>query len=59
MATKARCPDGDCPTVGVEATPLERYGDVATEDGQWLIYDLDHERAWIQSDLYLSRESCV
>ena len=59
MATRARCPDGDCPTIGVEAAVLERYGDVATEDGQWLIYDVDEEAGWIQSDLYLSRESCV
>jgi len=59
MAAQARCPDGDCPTIGVEATPLGPYGDVATDGGQWLIYDVDDEGAWIQSDLYLSRESCV
>ncbi len=59
MATKARCPEGDCPTLGVDANPLGRYVDVDTGDGEWLIYDRDGEDAWIQSDLYYPREACV
>lgn len=59
MATKARCPSADCPTLGVDANRLERYADVDTGDGEWLIYDQDAERAWIQSDLYYSREACI
>jgi hypothetical protein len=58
MEPESRCPGDDCPTVGVEATPLSPFGDVATDD-EWLIYDVDNERGWIQSNLYLSRESCV
>ncbi|WP_254841359.1 hypothetical protein [Natronomonas marina] len=59
MTTKSLCPDGDCPTVGVDATPLERFRDVDTGDGEWLIYDRDCEGAWIQSDLYVTREASV
>jgi hypothetical protein len=59
MATEAHCPDGNCPSLGIEATPLERFADVSTEDGQLLVYDRNDEDAWIQSDLYYAREAVV
>jgi hypothetical protein len=59
MSTETRCPDGDCPTVGVDASPLERFAAVETDDGEMLVYDTDGEDAWIQSDLYYPRDACV
>lgn len=59
MATATRCPSGDCPTIGVEATALGDYEAVQTEAGDWLIYEFDEEEAWIQSDVYFPRSACV
>jgi hypothetical protein len=50
---------GDRPTLGDSATPLDRFDGVETGDGDRLIYDRGTEEAWIQSDLYLARESCI
>lgn len=59
MATKTRCASGDCPTIGVEANTLEDFGDVQTDEGDWLIFEFDEEEAWIQSDVYFTRDCCV
>ena len=59
MSTKFPRAAGDRPTLGAGATPLDRFDGVETGDGDWLIYDRGTEEAWIQSDLYLARESCV
>jgi len=37
-------------TVGVDAPPLDRYEQIALNDGI-LIYDTDEETAWLQSDV--------
>jgi hypothetical protein len=36
-------------TVGVDATDLRRYAEVALENGEVIIYDRDNEDAWFQS----------
>jgi hypothetical protein len=59
MATETRCASGDCPTVGVEAMPLDEFADVDTDDGEMIVYDTDNDDAWIQSDLYYPRATCV
>ena len=55
---RATCPD-DCTTVGVDARPLERYEDVVAEDGDLIVYDNEDQEAWIQSDVFYPRASCV
>lgn len=59
METKPDCSSGDCPTVGVDAVPLERFAAVDTGGPAVLIYDRDGEDAWIQSDVYFTRETCI
>lgn len=60
MVIEATCPTDDCPTLGVEAVDLGRYVDVLTEDGGLLLYDRrEGSDAWIESDLYHPRASCV
>jgi hypothetical protein len=59
MSTETRCADGDCPTVGVDASALERFAAVETEDAEMLVYDTDGEDAWIQSGLHYPRDACV
>lgn len=59
MATKSRCPSADCPSLGIDANPLNRYTDVNTGEGEWLIYDEDAESAWIQSNVYYARANCI
>lgn len=55
---RATCPD-DCSTVGVDAQPLERYEDVAAEDGDLIVYDDEAQDAWIHSDVYYPRANCI
>ena len=59
MSIEAHYPPDDCPTVGIDANPLERFADVSTDDGELLVYDRENEDAWIQSNLYYAREACV
>jgi hypothetical protein len=59
MATEAHCPAGDCPSIGVDATPLDPFASVETDSAEMLIYDQGNEDAWIQSDVYYPREACV
>lgn len=56
--THATCPD-DCSTVGVDAQSLERYEDVEAENGDLIVYDDEDQEAWIQSDVFYPRFSCV
>ena len=39
--------------------PPDRFDDAETGSGDWLVHDRATDDAWIQSDLYLARESCV
>ena len=59
MSTKFPRAAGDRPIFGADVTPLDRFDDVETGSGDRLVYDRGTEEAWIQSDLYLARESCV
>lgn len=59
MEAEKACSSGDCPTVGVDAVGLERFAAVDLDGADLLLYDRDGEDAWIQSDLYYSRETCV
>lgn len=57
MATNADRRTGDCPTVGVDATSIDRFTATTTDDGDLLLFDEELEDAWIQSDVYLSAEA--
>lgn len=59
METETDCPSGECPTVGVDAIPLDDF--VAIDNGgtEVLIYDRNAEDAWIQSDVYFTCETCI
>lgn len=47
--------DTDRPaTTGPDAQEYERFGAVTLEDGVLLLYSLDDEEAWIQTDAYVS-----
>jgi hypothetical protein len=59
MPTESPCAAGDCPTFGADATPLDHFDDIETGSGDWFVYDRGTEDAWVRSDLYLARESCV
>jgi hypothetical protein len=59
MQTETTCSAGECPTVGVDAVSLDRFAAVDTGGTDLLIYDRNGENAWIQSDLYYSRETCI
>ena len=39
------CPDGNCPSIGNEATTLETFAAVATRDGELLINHTEPEVA--------------
>lgn len=54
----ATCTD-DGPTVGVEVRSLERYEDIAAEDGDLIVYDHRDQEAWIRSDAFYPRSTCV
>lgn len=56
--SQTTCPD-DCQTLGVDARSLARYRAVETEDSEWIVYDDENEGAWIQSDVYFPRASCL
>ncbi|WP_152944289.1 hypothetical protein [Natronorubrum aibiense] len=38
------------PTIGIDATSLEHYAAVRTENDHLIVYDERDEDAWIQSD---------
>lgn len=59
MSIETHCPPEDCPTVGIDAIALERFADVSTDDGELLVYDCENEDAWLQSNLYYTREACA
>jgi hypothetical protein len=40
-------------TLGVDAADFDGFDHVLLEDGDVIIYDRDHEDAWIQSDDYI------
>ena len=58
MGTETAAPTGDRPPTVADAA-LERYADVTTHEGELLVYDVDEEDAWIQADLYYSRDALV
>lgn len=44
---------GDDPrykTIGADVVELSRYANISLENGEVVIYDVDNEDAWIQSD---------
>ncbi|MFB6205372.1 MAG: hypothetical protein ABEJ05_02435 [Haloglomus sp.] len=55
MATANTCPDGDCTTLGVDAVPLDDFDQMESGDGDLIIFDVNEEGAWVQSDSSLSR----
>lgn len=59
MSTESTCATDDCPTVGVDGKPLERYRRVTTSEAEMLVYDREVDAAWIQSDLYVRLDTCV
>lgn len=56
--SQTTCPD-DCSTLGVDAHSLARYRAVETDDHKWIIYDDEYEDAWIQSDVFFPRATCI
>jgi len=59
MSIRSYCPDGECPSLGVDAASLEGFADVSTGEGEVLVYDVDNEDAWVQSELSFARSACV
>lgn len=59
MGTETAAPTGDRPPTAADAAALQRYADVTTHEGELLVYDVDEEDAWIQADLYYSRDALV
>lgn len=55
-ATPSNPADGN-PTVGIDAREYDRYADLTTANGEVILYDIDVETAWIQSDLAFDLES--
>lgn len=53
------CPEGSCPSVGVDAVDLEPFEAVETDGGDLIVYDDGEEEAWIQSDVHRSRSGAV
>jgi len=51
MSATPSSPTDHNPTVGVDAQDYDRYADLTTADGEVIVYDLDVETAWIQSDV--------
>jgi hypothetical protein len=57
MAIANTCPGESCTTLGVDAVPLDDFDDMESGDGDLIVYDVNEEEAWVQSSLYVSRES--
>jgi hypothetical protein len=57
MATANTCPGEHCTTLGVDAVPLDDFGEMESGGGDLIVYDVNEEDAWVQSSLYVSRES--
>lgn len=57
--SKGTSREGGVPTLGSDAAPLERFSDVEADGNERIIYDVDVENAWIQSDVYYAGEDCV
>lgn len=49
-ATPSNPTDRD-PTVGIDAQDYDRYASLTTVTDHVIVYDLDVETAWIQSDV--------
>lgn len=59
MGTETAAPTGDRPPTDAADAALQRYADITTHEGELLVYDVDEEDAWIQADLYYSRDALV
>lgn len=59
MGTETAASAGDRPPTAAADAALERYADVTTHEGELLVYDVDEEDAWIQADIYYSRDALV
>lgn len=57
--TRIDYPEGDQPSLGVDAVMLRRLDDVETRENEHISYDRHIEAAWIQSDVSYPREVCV
>lgn len=55
MAAANTCPGDDCATLGVDAVPLDDFDEMETDDGDLIVYDVNGEDVWVQSDRYVSR----
>ncbi|MFW6153067.1 MAG: hypothetical protein ACOC42_01770 [Halobacteriota archaeon] len=44
-------------SVGIDATDLSPYRHTTTDDGDLLVYDEEHERAWLQSTFWIQAET--
>lgn len=49
----------NCSTLGVDARSFESFAALTIEDDELIVYDTEHEAAWIQSDVYAVRNQMV
>ncbi len=40
---------GEYRTVGTDARSLDGYGAIELDEGDLVVYDIDHEAGWVQS----------
>jgi hypothetical protein len=57
MSATPTDPSDTNPTVGIDAQEYDRYAALSTADEDVIIYDLDIETAWLQSDVVVDLES--
>jgi hypothetical protein len=57
MVTANTCPGEHCATLGVDAVPFDDFDGMESGDGDRIVFDVNEADAWVQSDLYVSRES--
>ena len=50
MEARTSGDDARYKTIGSDVVELSRYADISLENGEVVIYDVDNEDAWIQSD---------
>ncbi|MBX0325535.1 hypothetical protein EGH21_21145 [Halomicroarcula sp. F13] len=57
MSTKTSDSTDRLPTAGPDTGTFDRYKAVITDDGEFLIYDVESEDAWIQSQVAVKLET--
>lgn len=51
--------DHEFTTMGPDAQRYDRYATVTTDDDEVILYDIDEETAWLQSDTAVSLAEVV